>query len=185
MKSFIFWWIVFLSCLCACTAVKDEPEVLHGQYGIIGSFLPTNDQEIAREYMERVFAACKTRDSDALIALFSQNTVQNAENLEENIASLFDFFHGSVLSYDDWGGPNSRAQYHESGTDRSWEFLRGTYDVVTENGIYRFAVEIYIRDTAYPENLGIHCLYVTRGEDTDMQYAYWGDGAWTQGITIE
>lgn len=43
----------------------------------------------------------------------------------------------------------------------------------------------YTQDTANIDNLGIHSLYIIKSEeDTDISFAYWGDGKDTPGINI-
>ena len=41
-------------------------------------------------------------------------------------------------------------------------------------------------DTAEPDNVGLHSVYVIRGEDFPEyeRVSYWGDGAWTPGVNL-
>ncbi len=94
------------------------------------------------------------------------------------------FFQGEITKYDDWGGPCIETGKNDGERQGTWKSLQSTYDVVTNKGEYRFAIQEYISDTGDPKNIGINSLYIIKSEDSDMQYAYRGDGEWTQGIII-
>lgn len=43
----------------------------------------------------------------------------------------------------------------------------------------------FLKDSADANNIGVYSLYVVRAEDSDIRFAYWGDGNWTPGINID
>lgn len=147
--------------------------------------LSRNDNDAANAQLEQILSACEKRDESAMKALFSKRTIDEAADLDETITALFDFFQGEVMSYDDWGGPGVSAGMNEGGTGRHWKRIRSTYDVETSEQRYRFAIEGYTVHTFDPDSVGISSLYVIKAEDSDLSIAYWGDGKFTPGITIE
>ena len=115
-------------------------------------------------------------------ALFSKSAIADAKNFDDSIKSLFDYYEGNVISYDDksaLGVGETREDGH-----RQKEF-NSTYDVKTSERTYRFAIQDVTIDTANPDNVGIRSLYVIKMEDdTDPLFAYRGDGKNTPGINM-
>ena len=141
-----------------------------------------SDNQIANARMEKVLEALQSKDESALKALFSKSAIADAKNFDGSIKSLFDYYEGNVISYDDksaLGVGETRENGH-----RQKEF-NSTYDVKTSERTYRFAIQDFTIDTANPDNVGIRSLYVIKMEDdTDPLFAYRGDGKYTPGINI-
>ena len=140
------------------------------------------DTEVANRNFEQVIKAVQNRDTDSLKTLFSKNAVESSENFEKDAIALFDFFQGEMVSYDDWGGGGADASRDQTG---EWKFILSTYDVETDKAQYRFAIKQFTKDTTDPDNIGIDSLYVIRAENSNLQYAYWGEHKWKPGITVE
>lgn len=148
-------------------------------------FFATNDKKVANEVFEKVIEAIQNQDSTTLKSLFSDKALKEAQNVDESIDELFEYFQGEMLSYNDWGGPGVESGKNDDGTGRYWKRLNSTYDVKTSQDEYRFAMEYISKDTADADNVGIRSLYVIKLEDdTDPQFAYRGDGKDTPGINI-
>ena len=143
-----------------------------------------NDRSIANAKFEQVLDACKTQDKSALKNLFSEKVINEVSDIDEDISELMVFFQGEVVSYNDWGATGSHAGKNDDGSGRIWKTLEATYDVETDKQKYRFAMEVSVVDTAYPENVGISSLYIIKAEDSDISVAFWGDGKGTPGINI-
>ena len=143
-----------------------------------------NDRSIANTQFEQIVNACETQDRNALKALFSKKAISETPDIDESIVGLFNFFQGEVLSYDDWGGPGTYAGKNDDGSGRNWKKLRSSYDLETSKQKFRFAIETFVLDTANPENVGVSSLYIIKAEDSDLAFAYKGDGKWTTGINI-
>ena len=147
-----------------------------------GGGLFDSDNQIANARMEKVLEALQSKDDSALKALFSKSAIADAKNFDDSIKSLFDYYEGNVISYDDksaLGVGETREDGH-----RQKEF-NSTYDVKTSERTYRFAIQDVTIDTANPDNVGIRSLYVIKMEDdTDPLFAYRGDGKNTPGINM-
>ena len=144
----------------------------------------TDNRKIANEQFDKILLAVESQDSMALKGLFSKNAIDSSEKLNDEINNLFDYFQVEVIAYDDWGGPNTETAKNYDGNGHSWQTLRSTYNVETSGGMYQIAILTYVKDTN-SNNIGINSLYITKADDTEKGFAYWGDGNWTPGINIE
>lgn len=144
-----------------------------------------SDREIANESFEKIIRAIESRDKNALTNLFSERSIADSDDFDGSITALFDYYKGEMTSYNDWGGPNTNDGINDDGTGRNWKNIQSTYDVETNGGIYRFAIKTFLKDSADANNIGVYSLYVMRVEDSDIRFAYWGDGNWTPGINID
>lgn len=61
------------------------------------SFLMMDDESIANKQFEKLIDAIQTQDIDAVRALFSENALKEAENADESIQAMFDYFHGTMV----------------------------------------------------------------------------------------
>lgn len=147
--------------------------------------LSGNDRSKANARFDQILTACKNQDEVALKEMFSKKSIDEAEDMDGSIRALLDFFQGEMVSYDDWGVLGADAGKNDDGTGRNWKRLRSTYDVETSEQKYRFAIEEFTVDTADPDNVGIRSMYIIEAGNSDLEFAYWGDGKWTPGITIE
>ena len=145
-------------------------------------FFARNDKQIANERFEALIDAIQTHNSDAVKAVFSNNVLREAENIDDSIQELFGYFQGNLLSYNEWAGPDVSAKKDNG---NYWKSYDCAYDFETSKDKYRLAMEIITVDTADADNVGIRSLYIIRFEDdTDQNCAYRGDGAYTPGINI-
>ena len=145
-------------------------------------FFARNDKQIANERFEALIDAIQTHNSDAVKAVFSNNVLREAENIDDSIQELFGYFQGNLLSYNEWAGPDVSAKKDNG---NYWKSYDCTYDFETTQDKYRLAMEIITVDTTDADNVGIQSLYIIRFEDdTRPNFAYWGDGEHTPGINI-
>ncbi|MBS6458068.1 MAG: DUF5104 domain-containing protein [Firmicutes bacterium] len=91
----------------------------------------TDDRAIANKQFEDLIDAAKMQDADALKALFSQNVLNEVENIEESIQKLFDYFEGEMVSYNDWAGPGVTAK---NDADGYWKRLTLRMRIMWEYG---------------------------------------------------
>ena len=146
------------------------------------NFLMKDDSSVANDKFSELIDAIQTQDINTLISLFSKNALKEAENLDESIRDLFDYFQGELISYNDWGGPGVTAEMEYGDYQKIYD---STYDFETTQDKYRLAMEIITADTTDTGNVGIRSLYIIRFEDdTDQNCAYRGDRKHTPGINI-
>lgn len=175
-KVYLSLLIILVLLLTSCSS---------GDSNMVRDLFRKNEREAANERFEELVKAIQNQDSDSLKLLFSEKSLKESQNAEEDIQALLDYFQGEMLSYNDWGGPGARGGMNADGTGRYWKCLYATYDVETTQDQYRFAMEFMLQDTADADNVGIRSLYVIRLEDDpEPQFAYRGDGENTPGINI-
>lgn len=143
-----------------------------------------SDREIANDYFEKIIIAIQNQDADVLKSLFSKKSIVGSSNFEKSMNMLFEFYKGEMISYNDWGALNASSGKNDDGTGRNWKTLKSTYDVKTSEDTYRFAIETSLVDSADADNIGVLSMYVIRAEDSDMEFAYSGDGKWIPGINV-
>lgn len=144
------------------------------------TFFETDDK-IAQAQIDGVLAALQEEDSDALKALFSDYTRSGVEDFDRTVEDLFAYYQGKVVSVHDWGMQTSK----EREGDMTKKDLYLSYDVTTEDQIYRLAIHYCATNDYAPEQEGICSLYIIKmEEDTDSQRAYRGGHVYAPGIHI-
>lgn len=139
------------------------------------------DRQVANENFAKVINAIQMRDINTLRNLFSKKTISCFEDFESEITALCDYYQGEMISYNDWSGPQIDMKKEDGCYQKS---LKSSYDVNTDKGNYRFAIQLYSVDTFDKNNVGIYSLYIVNANHSDCQFAYAGDGQWTSGIHI-
>lgn len=146
------------------------------------NFLMKDDSSITDDKFIELIDVVQTQDINTLKSLFSKNALKEAENLDESIRHLFDYFQGELVSYNNWGGPGVEAEMEYGDYQEVYD---ATYDFETAQDKYRLWMEIITVDTTDADNVGIRSLYIIRFEDdTRPDFAYRGDGEHTPGINI-
>ena len=144
--------------------------------------MKNHNQKISNQKLEEILDAIQAKDKNKIISSFSPEAIKKTDNFELSINALFDYFYGTVESYNDWGGPITETT-KENG--EILQILDSTYDIRTTKSEYRFTIQYVVKDTANKDNIGIHSLYIIKtAEDVTSQNAYWGDGKHTPGINI-
>ena len=141
-----------------------------------------NDQEFAISLIDKVLETIQNKDSDSLKSLFSKNAISESKNFAQSVTDLFDFYEGDFISYNDWGGPEVFTEREDGQIIKQ---MNSTYDVETSKEKYRIAIQNVVDDTTNSDNVGIRSFYIIKAEnDTDLQFAYRGDGEYTPGIHL-
>ena len=139
-----------------------------------------NDHQKAQELIETVLKAIQNEDDKKLKSLFSRTTLNQLQSYEESVDELFNYFNGSVKSFDDGAGPFVETKKEDN---LVFQLMESSFTVKTDVCEYRFAMQ-YITQ-GHTENIGITSLYVIRTtDDENLDYMYWGDGKFTPGIHV-
>lgn len=137
----------------------------------------------AEEYaiMIEVLNVIQSRDENALRKLFSSKSVAQVDCFDQRITDLFDYYQGEYISLD-WKGSSGAGAYEYGEKQKITSF---SYDVKTNNNIFRFAIQYCSIDTKDDDNVGIRSLYIIKLEDdTNPEFGYSGDGKYSPGINI-
>lgn len=172
-KVIIILTIVGIMLLTSCSKVED---IISGK--------KDSDQDTANANMEKVVKAIENKDKDGLRLMFSEKAIDQVLDINKSIDELIDYFKGTMISYNDWGGPMVEECMNGDGTGRNWKYLYSSYDVETSEGIYRIYIQDNIEDSEN-KSKGMWSLYIIKMEDDiNTQLAYWGDTDENPGINI-
>lgn len=179
--------LLFLPVLSSCTYLRANLNWPH----LESLLLPDNEDEIAATQFRDIWGAIKTQDTEKLLEMFSPNVRREVPNLAEQADALFELVHGEVVSRNDRDCMSSDAHYHGDGT--STKILYSGYDITTSEYIYRFYIVSCYHDTADPDSVGLHSLFVmpipVDQATWRIEIAYHGvyheDGSYDPGITID
>lgn len=138
-----------------------------------------SDEQIAKENIENVLAAIQNEDHDKIKSMFSKSVLEQ-QNIDESIYELFEYFEGTVESYDDGAGPYVSTQKDDSFVCQTME---SSVDIKTNICEYRIAMQYVVIGAA--EDIGIVSIYIIKSaDDPYSDYRYWGDGNFLPGIHI-
>lgn len=145
---------------------------------VMGKYFES-DEDIANARIEQVFETIQNRDKSNLKKMFSKSALNATDDFDESVTSLFDFFRGEIVSYDNWGGPQVTSKKNSGHNKKE---MQSTYDVKTTEQKYRISIQEFLVDTENPDNVGVYSFSIIKAEDTDEEYAYWNFGS---GIIID
>lgn len=131
-------------------------------------------------FVNTLSAIIEQKDTVSMERLFAPNLLTDCLT-DDDIELLYSYVEGSVVSA-------NRVSAHGSESKNEGEinaFIMISIDLETTVATYRIAVKASISDTLDDHNIGICSLYITKAENTDTQFAYWGDHEWLHGIVIE
>lgn len=136
-----------------------------------------DSEDDPEKWMERTITALMVDNPDALKQLFVAH-LQETDEFDSQIQSLFSYFDGDIESYNIVLG-----RTYISTHDGIMESDVGC-DINTTNASYRLAIKICLTDKRDSSNDGIQSLYVVNTNDIAPDVGYWGSIVWTPGITI-
>lgn len=116
------------------------------------------EQDMADEMMQSIVEALEAQDSNALKKLFSSYALKNAENLDEKIEELMEFYQGS--SGEKEGGLCSA----EGGIPYGKLILDSTYTMRNEEQEYEVTVITMPCNDEEPEKEGLYLIEVMTKE---------------------
>jgi len=121
--------------------------------------------------LEQILNALSDNDKDALKAMFSKQALSEANDFDENINYLFDFFKGTIKS---WERTGFTAPMRTTRGKKAIELI-SWYTVTTDKDSFSFFVIDYSIDTFNSDNVGLYALRVIKTADEDAEFTYWQD----------
>ena len=137
-----------------------------------------NDEETANARLEQVLDAIKNQDKEAFESVFSKQAMDDADNFDGSIDSLFAFFQGEVDLWEKSDGPTV---YESNNYGHVTKQVSSYYYVNTDKQKYFFLLRDYPVDADHPDNVGLYMLLVVKTEDEekiwdgDQKIIYDGD----------
>ena len=139
------------------------------------------DSEQADALLDSILKCAQSQDAQMFRDLFSKETIKSVEDLDSQIQLLFGVCKGERISHQRFG---PRAYSKKEG-NKYIKVIEASYDVTTTAISYRIAIKCCTIDSENTDNVGLVSIYIIDAKDSDMSFAYWGDGIWKPGITIE
>ncbi len=140
-----------------------------------------SDAAQADDIFEQLVEAITGDDMQTIRNLFSENALLSAEDFDDEVTALFDFFEGNLVSFKRYG-PGSDMQ-KEGGFYKKEVFA--SYDIFTDSSAYRLAIRFCTADSQNSDNIGVTSIYITVLDDATTKQTYWGGEKWIPGVNIE
>ena len=153
-----------------------------GGCAIFDGLFEPSDNEDADNKLQSFVDCLRNEDSEGIKSLFAQNKIAEISNFDESIEELLLYYDGAYISVERHS--TGVEEDKDSGIERKWYNM--SYDVKTDEAIYRMAFYWCAKDTGDSSNVGIESFYIIKATDDPNypQYSYGGDGLWTPGINI-
>jgi len=118
---------------------------------------------------ETILNAIENRDSDTIKALFSEEALEEANEIDAAIEYLFNLFDGEIVSWE--RDVQSSDESFRSG--RHSRLIHTWYTVHTETGTYLFLLLDYDKNTIDPNLEGLYTLHGIDDADEDAMWGTW------------
>ncbi len=139
-----------------------------------------DDHQKAQNLIKTVLKVIQDKDAEKLKDLFSQTTLSQLQSYDESVNELFNYFNGSVESFDDGSGPLVETTKEDN---LVFQLMESSFVVKTNDYDYRFAMQYVTQGKE--EDIGLISLYVIKTiDDENLDYMYWGDGNFKPGIHV-
>ncbi len=191
MKGYVLLLIlVLLFQLVGCTHANQVPttdvsanmtDTASGEATDMFDLNGKSDAQQADAVLERLVEAITNEDEQTIQSLFAENVHLSADDFDDKVAALFDFFEGNLVSFKRYG-PGSDMQ--KEGDFHKKEIF-ASYDIFTDSSVYRLAIRFCTADSQNADNIGVTSIYITELDDTATKQAYWGGEKWIPGVNIE
>lgn len=140
-----------------------------------------SDQRTSDQITEAIVAALDAKDANALKELFSDSTLQEATDLDQQINDIMDFYQGKMVNYS--GDANSKT--HIKYGEEEEKELTGYYELTTDKEIYEIGYIYTSINKEYLEKVGLSKLEIVKKSLYDQEDFHWqffknGVGAYMQ-----
>lgn len=139
----------------------------------------SGDGAKADALLEQIIEAINNKDKKLLESIFSEQALNEVENLDGDMDYLFDFVQGDIES---WEKIVHGATYDSINNGNRLKTSMSWYYVYTDKQTCLLFFEEFIIDTEHAENVGVYMLQVIKAEDKDTQFDFGGDATRCAGI---
>lgn len=176
MKKYLVVYLVILSlALLGCGKKEDR----------ISKWLGS-EEEMSNQIMQEISHALDKRDAKEIKELFSRHAIEEAENLDQQIKDVLEFYQGDTVSFEGF----SSSQTHSGAEGEEKEFI-GHFILVTDKAKYEIRYDHKPIDDSNPEETGLRKLEIVKEsiyrdedgvkrEDFSWQYHEKGPGIYMQ-----
>ena len=122
----------------------------------------SSDGENAAILLEQVIESINNKDKESLAALFSERSLQEAPDLDENIDALFSFIQGPIEGWEKKSGPTV---FETTNYGNEVKEVNSYFYITTSEQEYFFLFQDYPVYTGHPDNVGLYLLLVVKEEE--------------------
>jgi hypothetical protein len=144
--------VIFMALLSGCALLRD---------------LTIDERAETEAVAQQVVDALDARDADALKALLSPRSLEEAGDLDEGIAYIFSLYKGTYVRFEKHGNSYSD---HYGDPDRT-KCAEARYEVWTDKGYYVLRFELWLIEEGNPDKLGIYRMMLCTEEKEDESVA--------------
>lgn len=122
-----------------------------------------NQDEKADDRLEQIIESIKNKDKDSVRAIFSEQALNEAKDLDERMDYVLNFIEGDIKSWESIGGSIDETGDYGQKIIKS----RFRYDVYTDQEQYLFSILEYTKNDKHPENVGVYSLKIVNVKDEE------------------
>ena len=121
-----------------------------------------SDKEIAESKLLKILDALENKDSEALKNMLSEEALNEAEDLDEDIQNVLDYYKGAHIEYKG-DTPTSSGSYNAG--KRTEYHVSSTFEVTTEVDSYYIAFYYQVINDKCPEKIGLRCIQIVKNAE--------------------
>lgn len=131
--------------------------IIFANFFLVSCGLVFDEGKHREDQVKAIVSALESKDSEEIKVLFSQRALDEVEDWNADVAALFGFFGGNILTWE-WSDSASGDKVVEN--EKKSTMLRYGFDVVTDADEYCFFVIDYAEDTIDSRNKGLYMLEI-------------------------
>ena len=138
----------------------------------------------ANNTVQKLVEAISNQNVAGVKALFSSTSVNQVEDMDDQIKEMFSFIHGDIVVVSD---ANERGVGGGSETEfgKRRQYITISIRIETTTNVYFVAFRQTLTDAFDWNNIGVNSIYIINAKNWLDPMAYRGNGSWTPGINIE
>lgn len=149
---------ICLCLLCGCSQLVDRLGVSQQEERQDSMVDPQSDEQnssdeetIASARLSSLLTACENQDVDTVLGMFSQQAIEETEDLQQGVEDLFSMINEKVVSQERLGGYTG-SEINKESTSKKTTF---SFKVATENAQYIICISECISDEN-SDNVGVY-----------------------------
>lgn len=157
--------MAFACILSSCSVLKP------GRYS-------RDDKKISELRFQEIIDALDKKDSEELKKMFSPQVLKEANDIDQGIQYLMDFYKGKIQSE-----KGAYQVYDTNSHGVKTSELKGFYRVTTDEDSYIVFFIDQIVDTKNPDNVGLYMLQIIKESDREKEFD-WGNKTKCAGVYL-
>ena len=167
------WMLIFLGCVLAVQLLGCSPQTA-SEYR---AKVLREDDDKSEDMKKSIIDALDKQDAEALKGLFSEYALENAEDLDEKIEELMEFYSGSDEAIEGGMRSSEGGKYYED-----W-ILNSVYTLKKNGQEYELRIVTIPMDKKEPDKVGLYLIEVMT-EDAEPEDFKWRNEDDAPGIYV-